>query len=202
MLTLLFPIGLVLLLPMAFRRLRLRALAAAFLLSVVLYGAHRIQPPWWDTALDIREMVNALSDGTGYEGTDEYVSAGADPYELNQSAPRVSGDSAQPVPTKIASWRPDEKEFTARFSAPQDLTLRLFNYPAWRATVNGHSVRARSTEVTGQMVIPMPAGECDVRISFQRTPDRTAGGAISLLSLGVLIFAWARTRKTSTAPTS
>ena len=43
---------------------------------------HHVQQPWWDTGADIEEMHDAITDGTGYEGTDEYVPAGVDPYEI------------------------------------------------------------------------------------------------------------------------
>jgi len=73
----------------------------------------------------------------GYEGTDEYVPAGADPYELNKSLPHISDDTGAPVPSQMLAWEQTEKHFTVRAAAPQNLTVRLFNYPAWQVVVNG-----------------------------------------------------------------
>ena len=88
-----------------------------------------------------------------------------------------------------------------RASSPESLTLRLFNYPAWEVTVNGQPVSAQTTEVTGQMLITVPAGIDDVRIHFRRTGDRTVGNWVSLLSLGLLGAAWVVTRPKRVAAT-
>jgi hypothetical protein len=72
--------------------------------------------------------------------------------------------------------------------------LRLFNYPAWEVTVNGEHVDTQTTEVTGQMMIPVTPGRKDIRLRFARTRDRTIGGAVSVLSFGVLFAAWISTR--------
>jgi hypothetical protein len=53
--------------------------------------------------------------------------------------------------------------------------------------VNGHPVETESREVTGQMMIPVHAGENRVQIAFVRTPDRTAGAIISLLALALML---------------
>ncbi|MFI5114610.1 MAG: 6-pyruvoyl-tetrahydropterin synthase-related protein [Terriglobales bacterium] len=186
--------ALAMLLAMAARGWRSRALVSAALLAVVLLAGHRIQPPWWDTAPDIQEMSSAMSDGTGYEGADEYVPAGADPYDVDKNSPRITGDSNEPVRAKIRAWGPEEKHFAVYSSTPENLTLRLFNYPAWEVTINGERVHSRTTEGTGEMVIPVPAGKNDVQVRFRRTPDRTLGGAVSLISLAVLVAAWVKTR--------
>jgi 6-pyruvoyl-tetrahydropterin synthase related domain len=187
--------ALAMLLTMAARRWTWRALASAVLLAAVIVAGYRIQPPWWDRASDIREMSDALADGTGYEGTDEYVPAGADAYELNKSLPRVSDDTGAPVSTRILEWGQTEKHFTVHASAPQNLTVRVFNYPAWDVVVNRKPTKARSTDVTGLLVVPINAGESDVDIYFRRTIDRSVGDLVSLLSLASLVVAWIKTRR-------
>ncbi len=186
---------LAILLTMAAKRWTSRWLAAALLLAAVIVAGYRIQPPWWETASDIREMSNALADGTGYEGTDEYVPAGADAYELNKSLPLVSDDTGAQVPNEMLAWRETDKHFRARASAPQNLTLRLFNYPAWDVLVNGKPTKTRTTDVTVLIVIPITAGDSDVRVYFRRTTDRWVGNSVSLISLAVFIAAWIKMRR-------
>jgi hypothetical protein len=186
--------ALAMLLTMAAKRWTSRLLASAVLLAAVILAGYRIQPPWWDTARDIREMSDALADSTGYEGTDEYVPAGADAYELNKSLPRISDDAGAPVPSEMLAWAPTEKHFTVHAAAPQNLTVRLFNYPAWQVVVNGKPTETRTTDVTGLIVIPVAAGDDDVRIHFRRTIDRVTGNVVSLLSLAVLVVAWIKTQ--------
>ena len=182
------------LLTMATRRWSSRVLTCVGLLAVVVVAGYRIQPPWWDTAADIEEMHEAISDGTGYEGTDEYVPAGADASELNKDQPLVIGPSGRLVRTDIAEWRPVDRHFVILATTSELLTLRLFNYPAWEVTVNGERVATQTAEVTGQMIIPVASGRSDIRIHFGRTRDRTVGGLISVLSLSLWAGALIKTK--------
>jgi hypothetical protein len=174
-----------------------RAIVCALLLAVLLVAGNRIQPPWWDQSADIQEMADAVSDGTGYEGTDEYVPGGADPYELKKDLPQVSDEKGSPANVRVLEWNAAQKHFDVRADSPEDLTLRLFNYPAWKVTVNGFPTQTRTSEVTRLMIIPVATGENDVRVSFTRTPDRLAGEIVSLISLGVFAAFWIRSRSPS-----
>jgi len=102
-------VALAILLTLAARRWASRLLAYGLLLGVLIVAGYRIQGPWWDTSDDIQDMSDTVRDGTGYEGTDEYVPAGADAYELNKNLPIVSDDDGAAVPTKMLAWRPTEK---------------------------------------------------------------------------------------------
>jgi 6-pyruvoyl-tetrahydropterin synthase-like protein len=186
--------ALALLLALTTRRWLTRALAAAALLAVLLVAGHRIQAPWWDHASDIKEMSEAMADGTGNEGIDEYVPAGADPYEVNKNLPRITDPSGNAVPVQMIQWGPIEKHFIVHASQPATLTLRLFNYPAWQVRVNDRPAATSTAEVTGQMLIPVAAGQSDVHIHFGRTLDRTIGDIVSIASLILLLAAWIRTR--------
>ena len=194
--------ALAMLFAIAAKRWTTRWLLSAALLAAVIMAGYRIQPPWWDAASDIGEMSDALSDRTGYEGTDEYVPAGADPYELNKSLPRVSDHAGVPVPNEMLAWGLAEKHFTVHAAAPQNLTVRLFNFPAWSVLVNGKPAATETAEVTGLMVIPVPGGDNDVRIHFRRTIDRVVGNVVSLISMALLLVVWARTRPSRRRPPS
>jgi hypothetical protein len=190
---------LALLLTLATRRWLTRALAAAALLAVLLVAGHRTQMPWWDHASDMQEMKEAMSDGTGNEGIDEYVPAGADPYEVNKDLPRITDLSGKAVNAQMITWGPIEKHFVVHASQPTNLTLRLFNYPAWQVTVNDRPVETERMEVTGQMLIPVAGGQSDVHIRFGRTLDRTIGDIISIASLILLLAVWFKVRRQNAA---
>jgi hypothetical protein len=180
--------ALAMLLALAVRSWSLRLMTNIILLGVLLAAGHHFQPPWWDSSADIREMSNAIADGTGYEGIDEYVPAGDDPYELNKAMPRICASSGAAASAKISTWSPMEKRFTVESQIPEDLQLRLFNYPRWKATVNGQPVDIESTEITGLIEISAAAGTNDIRVTFQHTPDEKIGDGVSLVTL-VLVAA-------------
>ena len=187
-------VALALLATLASRRWLVRVLICLVMLAVVVFVWHRIQAPWWETSADFREMLEHQQSGAGYEGTDEYVPIGADPYEIKQDAPRVALNHTD-IPNQIQQlqiqqWNAESKIFTTVVTQPGELVLRLFNYPAWRVEVNGQAVATSTQDVTGQMLIPVGAGENRVHILFTRTWDRTLGGLISVvtaLSLGVFV---------------
>ncbi len=186
--------ALAMLLTIAAKRWTSRVLVFAVLLATLILAGYRFQPPWWEKGSDIRERSNALADGTGYEGTDEYVPAGADPYELNKNLPRVSDDAGKAVQSAMMAWGKTERHFTVHAAAPQDITVRLFNYRAWDVVVNGKATQTGTTEVTGLIVIPVAAGQNDVHIHFRRTTDRVVGDIVSLISLVLLVAIWMKTR--------
>ena len=176
-------VGFALLTCMGARRWWARAAICALMIAVLASVWVKVQVPWWDSAADIVEMHDNVEEGRGYEGTDEYVPTGADAYEVKQSAPEVAVQGGGKARVNIERWQAESKEFVADVSSPANLVLHLFNYPAWHVVVNGHTVQAASQGTTGQMLIPVSAGENRVRMSFATTWDRTLGGIISLIAL-------------------
>jgi hypothetical protein len=193
---------LAILMTVALKRWPWRLLACGLLLATLICAGRIFQPPWWATSADIREMSDAIADGRGYEGTDEYVPIDADPYELNKNLPRVSNDEGKSVPSDILRWSETEKRFKVRATAAQDLTIRLFDYPAWKVVVNGLPAETQKTDVTGLLVIPVFAGDNDIQIKFRRTWDRLTGNIVSVVSLGVFFFLSMKTRKSKTSRSS
>ena len=182
---------------MAWRRWAARAVVCAAMLFVLVIAWHRIQAPWWDTSADLNEMLDNQQDGSGYEGTDEYVPTGADPYEINKEARRVTFDGAGHSRIEVKQWDAESKFFIADVTSPGKLVVRLFDYPAWHVEVNGHPVASETHEVTGQLMIPVEAGQNQVRITFIRTWDRTAGGLISAATVLLVIIVAIRCKKVS-----
>src|SRR5882672_4442014 len=180
-------VGFALLVTMGSRRWLVRALACLAMLAVLAFLWHRIQPPWWDDADDIAEMHDHVQDGSGYEGIDEYVPNGVDVYEIKKDARRVSFEGNGASRIRITEWGPESKSFSANLTQSGKLVLKLFNYPAWRVEVNHRPVQTGLLAVTGQMVIPVEAGDYQVQVTFARTRDREIGGLISF-GTGILIL--------------
>jgi len=161
------------------------------ILAVSLFAARHTQPPWWDNAAEVAKLVAQHRVGIGYEGTDEYVPAGADPYNVDHDAPLVA---AEPKAGRVQmqAWDPESKSFAVVMQQAGELTLRLFNYPAWQVTVNGRTVQTTIAEDTGQMRIPVPVGESQIKVTLVRTGDRRIGGYLSGMTalglLGLVVF--------------
>ncbi len=178
-------------------------LAVCFVAMLVIGSAWRdIQPPWWDNAADLREMKDNLADRVGYEGVDEYTPLEADPTAIDKDARSVTVDGPAHAAIRVLRWGPESKEFTVQMSAPDQLALRLFRYPAWRVEVNGRVVDTAARENTGQMLVPVEAGMNRVRLTFVRTWDRTVGGWISIVTVSCLILWWFMRRNVASVPVS
>jgi hypothetical protein len=186
---------LVFLVTVAFPRWWTRLLMCAVLLAVVAFAWHRVQPPWWDSAADINEMLDNQQEGAGYEGVDEYVPANADASEIKQDAPLITSEDGAKALIQVQEWRPEFKLFTVRVREPGKLVLRLFNYPAWKIQVNGHLASAETHEITGQVIIPVHAGENRVEIRLVRTWDRTLGGILSAVTALLVLAVAGRSQK-------
>ena len=156
-----------------------------------------VQRGWWDTQ-DIPALRAAIANGEGYDGTDEYDPAGDDHTNLPTKSPKAIVMDTDSIPgpnsipkIRVERWSPEDKEIAVSSREPFFLGLRLLNYPAWRAEVNGSAVTPRSGDDYNQMIVPVPAGESHVSVRFVRTWDRTLGGGLSLLSalaaLGLLV---------------
>ncbi len=164
----------------------MRAAVCALSILVIVAAWHRAQAPWWDTAADLREMQDNMATGAGYEGTDEYTPVGADPSAIDKDARKVVVEGPARAAIHVIRWDAESKAFTAEMSAPDQLAMRLFPYPAWQAKVNGHVIETSTRAGSGQMVVPVDAGMNRVEIRFVRTWDRSTGWCISILTVAAL----------------
>jgi hypothetical protein len=166
---------------------------------IIAGSAHyMVKHAWWDTE-DMPTLQAELQDGTGFEGTDEYDPAGDDRSDLPQKEARayIPRHGSRPLAQNesnvvVEKWNAEHRAVRVVSKNPDNVVLRVLNYPAWRVTVNGEAVRPSHAKGTEEMIVPIPAGESKVRIDFTRTTDRTLGGWISaaslIASLSILIY--------------
>lgn len=176
------------------RRLRwLWAVAVATLYTGT--AVFLVQHTWWDDE-EFPTLRASIASGEGSDGTDEYDPIGDDHYNLPPKAPlaqllppnedsggQAAKSSATPPQIIVERWTPERKTVLV-IQSPQAtrLALRLLNYPAWRVEVNGSKIEPERAEDYGQMIIPLSPGTALVTARFARTPDRTIGGILSILS--------------------
>ena len=159
-----------------------------------------VQHNWWDDE-EFPTLRASIASGEGFDGTDEYDPIGDDHYNLPPKAPLAQllpadegprGQAAKSPATPqivVERWTPERKMVLVVGSPqPARLALRLLNYPAWRVEVNGAKIVPERAEDSGQMVVPLPPGTALVTARFRRTPDRTIGGILSILSLLAAVF--------------
>jgi hypothetical protein len=174
----------------------------AAVLSLGALAAWMTTDNWWDSQ-DTPGVARAISTNTGYEGADEYVPAGCDRYDLPENTPRavaLNQDADEPltapnVRLHIEGWRAEYKFISV--DSPQALVLavRLYPYPAWKATRNGAPISYALTPCTVPLQLALPAGHSEVVLSFIHTPDREIGNFISLATALLLIFFTYRKRR-------
>lgn len=144
-----------------------------------------VQKAWWDSD-DVPALQEAIANGQGFEGTDEYDPANDDRYNLPAKAPQMqvlppeaSEPSAPKAEIRTVRWTAEEKDISVTSRDPLRLAFRLLDYPAWRVEVNGRRTSPELAEGTAQIILLLPAGAQRIRIKFAYTADRIWGGVIS-----------------------
>jgi hypothetical protein len=160
------------------------------LLSVPLANFF-IENGWWDPD-EMPTQQDAIVNGNGYDGTDEYDPVGDDHVDLPVKAPQVrvlseasGGEPVKDADVQVLHWKTEQKEIRVRVKDKASAVLRVLNYPAWRIEVNGKRVTPERLDDVNVMVIPVEGGESDIRVWFGRTKDRVVGNWVSGFSLGV-----------------
>jgi 6-pyruvoyl-tetrahydropterin synthase related domain len=174
----------------------------AAILALAAIAAWMTTNNWWDSQ-DTPGVARAISTDAGYDGTDEYVPAGCDRYDLPDNTPRVAAlnpDADEPLSAPnfrlhVEAWQAERKFISVDSPQAMVLAVKLYPYPAWKATRNGEPIDFVTTPCTAPMQISLPAGHSDVVLRFTRTPDRTLGDAISLTTALVLLFFVYRKRR-------
>jgi hypothetical protein len=168
---------------------------ALYVALAIPFGFFLTQYTWWDPD-EMSTQKAAITNGTGYEGVDEYDPVGDDHLDLPKHAQLVAVLPASPdepaapppkVKIDVRLWQPESKMIFVEANEPARVAVRLLNYPAWRVTVNGQFVEPQRPDDVDQMIVPVAAGKSVIQIRFARTPDRTAGMALSALSVLICI---------------
>jgi hypothetical protein len=155
-------------------------------------GTLLVKKAWWDSD-DIPSLQEAIAGDRGFEGTDEYDPVNDDHTNLPSKAARVQAlpakepRSAPHAEIHVEKWSAEEKILRVTSREPLRVALRLLDYPAWRVEVNDKAVKPEHAETTGELIVPLGPGTQRLTVRFVRTPDRTLGGAISLLSVLTLL---------------
>jgi hypothetical protein len=93
----------------------------------------------------------------------------------------------QDASASVVEHGPTHDRFTV--TSPKVFTARVltFDFPGWRATVDGQPATITPSDPHGFITFPVPAGTHDVRVELGSTLPRTVGAGISLAALIILV---------------
>ncbi|HEY3825540.1 MAG TPA: 6-pyruvoyl-tetrahydropterin synthase-related protein [Bryobacteraceae bacterium] len=155
----------------------------------------------WDRGnRQIEKLVADARSGEGYrfaEDRDWRKPRGSHTSHLPDLAPPIAvADKSQDARFAVEQWTAERRIFSVDSARPALLRIKLLNYPAWKAKWNSAGIPTQTDPGTGQMLLETPGGPGRVELYFSRTGDRTAGIAISGISI-LILMGLAITRRSS-----
>lgn len=171
------------------------ALAASLLLSMKGYKRYH---QWCNRGNDVASLAKDFYHGAKFDDYDSYLPVGADHFAMAHNNPEswiaARPTEAAPVqaPHPYSIALKDRLHFTVNSPNPAYFVINLRDYPAWRITRNGVSVKDRPHRADGLIVVPIQQGTSHIDIADTLSWDRIAGWPVSALALGMLIVLAAR----------
>jgi 4-amino-4-deoxy-L-arabinose transferase-like glycosyltransferase len=141
----------------------------------------------WLTGYGI--VLGALAKPT-YSPSASFTDAGFTPKDSTR--PAKMPDTAAVVITpeggasEVLQWLPTHREIAVRVDQPSELRIKTYNFPGWTARIDGKVVPMLSDK-DGVQQIDVPSGIHNVQASFENTPPRTAGTALSAVGLLIIL---------------
>jgi hypothetical protein len=188
-------------LPQRFRRLATGSCIALQLLAVapLLFP---VTPFTQYGHLTLADQINyeRRSQSIGTTTLGEYLPRGvsrppttsplAPAFQANTNPERLDRDS---LPAKTRATLLEQTAVTHRYQldSPTPFTLRFFHfdYPGWRATLDGQAIPITPEPETGLMLMDIPGGQHTLTLHFGETPGRLTGlilSGVTIVSLLVL----------------
>jgi hypothetical protein len=198
---LVFNLALTLLIAFAMmRKARTRWLAFIAIPALIFGMNWKFQQPIYPEDKPVA-LAEAIEDGTGYEGTDEYAPQHSDRENLEANAPQIAiqldtenEEQRTKAPSSLAhstirAWEAERKRITIDSRIATRNTLRLLDYPAWRVTVDGEKVQPEFDDTTGRIALELPEGHHEIAIDYTQTQDHVWGATVSAIVLTIWLVA-------------
>jgi hypothetical protein len=88
---------------------------------------------------------------------------------------------------EIVKWKSAERIIKIMANDSLTLRIRTFNFPGWKAYINGIPAVIKSEDGTKAILINVPRGDNFIKLNFKDTPIRIIGKIVSLLSFIILL---------------
>lgn len=180
------------------------ALAAVATVIILLGAMPAFYPLPWESGFGLitpQTLIDAELEGRwrGTTSTNDFVPTTVDIIPGPQESVLASYATAQidrvnrvTLPDSARVRPLPDKPWVNRFEVQSDvpfvLRLFLFDFPGWRADVDGIRVPIEIARPEGFVTVSVPAGEHTVTVRFGSTPARSIGWALAAVGLG--LFAW------------
>lgn len=171
---------------------------------ILLAAMPALYVPGWESgfgAITPNTLIEVELEGRwrGTTSTNDFVPATVDIIPGPQDAvvasyksPPVDRVNRATLPESASVQIVPAKPWIHRFRVQADVafTLRLFlfDFPGWRAYVDGVQAPIELARPEGFITVCVPAGEHEVVVRFGATPARTAGWGLSFLGLVALVI--------------
>ena len=90
--------------------------------------------------------------------------------------------------TSISLWNSAERIIEIAANDPLIVRIRTFNFPGWRAYIDGVETSIKTEKNDGAMLIKFPSGRHTLVVKFEDTPIRYYAKLISVVSLATIIL--------------
>jgi uncharacterized membrane protein len=87
---------------------------------------------------------------------------------------------------EFVDWKSAARVVVVRAECPVLIRFRTFNFPGWRAFVDGAGTGISTDSETGEIVVNVPRGNHRLELAFVDTPARRFGKIVSLVSTLIL----------------
>lgn len=179
-------------------RLRLRSLLPALLVTTLALYLIPLQymlryPPFGE--LTMRESVH-FERSTGSLGTTamgEFLPKAVQALPEESSPALESGErldvASLPEEARVVAAHYAPLRYTLELESPVPFTARFhtFDFPGWRAAIDGQPLPITPSEPHGLITVQVPAGRHTLTVRFGTTPIRTSATLISGASLLLLL---------------
>jgi uncharacterized membrane protein len=82
----------------------------------------------------------------------------------------------------VIKWGPCERVVEIAADQPVTVRLKIFNFPGWKAFIDGMQTEIKTEKDVGAMIIDIPEGKHKLELRFEDTPIRYYSKIVSLVS--------------------
>ena len=134
-------------------------------------------------------IIGALSNGS-YTRPANFVEGGFTPKGATLPDQLRNGDLVETHPEggkiEIRRWEPQSREIIVEVIQPTFVRLKTYNFPGWKARINGQAASFLS-DSDGVQLLEVPPGMHTLEIYFTNTMPRTLGTLLTACSFFIIV---------------